>query len=320
MLISLLLKRSPSELRLILVDPKQLEFSIYKDLPHLITPVITDVAEKTPIALRWCVDEMERRFKLMSMLGVRKLSEYNDLIKSKAANGQSVADPLWNKDFSPQPQALEPLPWIVVVVEEFADLMAQSGRKKDKESTPDGLIARLSAKSRAAGIHLVLVTQTPRSEVVTGMIKANFPSRVAFTVQNRLDSTIVLDEKGAECLLGNGDMLYKFPGEGTATRAHGSFTSNDDVKAVVDAWKEYAGAPEYLEDVVAVQEEETEDPAENKAKELDVKFDQAVEVVREYMDRRNKPPTVTDLQTELGVGYPRAKKIFMQLSREGIID
>lgn len=320
MLISLLLKRSPSELRLILVDPKQLEFSIYKDLPHLITPVITDVAEKTPIALRWCVDEMERRFKLMSMLGVRKLSEYNDLIKSKAANGQSVADPLWNKDVSPQPQALEPLPWIVVVVEEFADLMAQSGRKKDKESTPDGLIARLSAKSRAAGIHLVLVTQTPRSEVVTGMIKANFPSRVAFTVQNRLDSTIVLDEKGAECLLGNGDMLYKFPGEGTATRAHGSFTSNDDVKAVVDAWKEYAGAPEYLEDVVAVQEEETEDPAENKAKELDVKFDQAVEVVREYMDRRNKPPTVTDLQTELGVGYPRAKKIFMQLSREGIID
>ena len=320
MLISLLLKRSPSELRLILVDPKQLEFSIYKDLPHLITPVITDVAEKTPIALRWCVDEMERRFKLMSMLGVRKLSEYNDLIKSKAANGQSVADPLWNKDFSPQPQALEPLPWIVVVVEEFADLMAQSGRKKDKESTPDGLIARLSAKSRAAGIHLVLVTQTPRSEVVTGMIKANFPSRVAFTVQNRLDSTIVLDEKGAECLLGNGDMLYKFPGEGTATRAHGSFTSNDDVKAVVDAWKEYAGAPEYLEDVVAVQDEETEDPAENKAKELDVKFDQAVEVVREYMDRRNKPPTVTDLQTELGVGYPRAKKIFMQLSREGIID
>lgn len=320
MLISLLLKRSPSELRLILVDPKQLEFSIYKDLPHLITPVITDVAEKTPIALRWCVDEMERRFKLMSMLGVRKLSEYNDLIKSKSANGQSVADPLWNKDFSPQPQALEPLPWIVVVVEEFADLMAQSGRKKDKESTPDGLIARLSAKSRAAGIHLVLVTQTPRSEVVTGMIKANFPSRVAFTVQNRLDSTIVLDEKGAECLLGNGDMLYKFPGEGTATRAHGSFTSNDDVKAVVDAWKEYAGAPEYLEDVVAVQEEETEDPAENKAKELDVKFDQAVEVVREYMDRRNKPPTVTDLQTELGVGYPRAKKIFMQLSREGIID
>ena len=320
MLISLLLKRSPSELRLILVDPKQLEFSIYKDLPHLITPVITDVAEKTPIALRWCVDEMERRFKLMSLLGVRKLSEYNELIKEKAAQGQSVPDPLWNKELSSRPQALEPLPWIVVVVEEFADLMAQSGRKKDKDGTPESLIARLSAKSRAAGIHLVLVTQTPRSEVVTGMIKANFPSRVAFTVQNRIDSTIVLDEKGAECLLGNGDMLYKFTGEGTSTRAHGAFTSNADVMAVVNAWKQYAGAPEYLEDVVAVQEEETDEGEEGKAKELDVKFDQAVSVVRDYMERRNKPPTVTDLQTELGVGYPRAKKIFMQLSREGIID
>ena len=320
MLISLLLKRSPSELRLILVDPKQLEFSIYKDLPHLITPVITDVAEKTPIALRWCVDEMERRFKLMSLLGVRKLSEYNELIRDKAAHGQSVPDPLWNKELSSHPQALEPLPWIVVVVEEFADLMAQSGRKKDKDGTPESLIARLSAKSRAAGIHLVLVTQTPRSEVVTGMIKANFPSRVAFTVQNRIDSTIVLDEKGAECLLGNGDMLYKFTGEGTSTRAHGAFTSNADVMAVVNAWKQYAGAPEYLEDVVAVPEEEVEESEEGKAKELDVKFDQAVSVVRDYMERRNKPPTVTDLQTELGVGYPRAKKIFMQLSREGIID
>ena len=320
MLISLLLKRSPAELRLILVDPKQLEFSIYKDLPHLITPVITDVAEKTPIALHWCVEEMERRFKLMSLLGVRKLSEYNELIKSEAAAGRSVPDPLWNADMGPLAQSLKPLPWIVVVVEEFADLMAQSGRKKDKENTPESLIARLSAKSRAAGIHLVLVTQTPRSEVVTGMIKANFPSRIAFTVQSRLDSTIVLDDKGAEALLGNGDMLYKFTGASSPTRAHGAFTSNADVKAVVDAWRQYAGSPEYLEDVIAVPEEESEDSGEEKVKELDVKFDQAVEMVRAHMEKRNKPPTITDLQTELGVGYPRAKKIFKQLTDEGIID
>ena len=321
MLISLLLKRSPAELRLILVDPKQLEFSIYKDLPHLITPVITDVAEKTPIALRWCVDEMERRFKLMSLLGVRKLAEYNELIKSKRAQGTAIPDPLWTMDMGPQPQSLEPLPWIVVVVEEFADLMAQSGRKKDRENTPESLIARLSAKSRAAGIHLVLVTQTPRSEVVTGMIKANFPSRVAFTVQNRLDSSIVLDEKGAECLLGNGDMLYKFTGSSTATRAHGAFTSNSDVEAVVSAWRDYAGAPEYLEDVIAVPEEPSDEAeAGDKPKELDVKFDQAVQVVRDYMESMNKVPTVTDLQTELGVGYPRAKKIQKQLISEGIID
>ena len=322
MLISMLLKCSPAELRLILVDPKQLEFSIYKDLPHLITPVITDVAEKTPVALNWCVDEMERRFKLMSMLGVRKLSEFNEMVRREAQAGRSIADPLWTVDQGPHPQALEPLPCIVVVVEEFADLMAQSGRKKDKEGTPEGLIARLSAKSRAAGIHLVLVTQTPRSEVVTGTIKANFPSRVAFTVQNRLDSTIVLDEKGAETLLGNGDMLYKFTGSSTATRAHGAFTSNDDVRAVVEAWREHAGAPEYLEDVIYVPEEEHDEPGEARAREreLDVKFDAAAALAREYLELRGKPPTVSDLQTELGVGFPRAKKIHMQLMREGVFN
>lgn len=316
MLISMLLKRSPAELRLILVDPKQLEFSIYKDLPHLITPVITDVAEKTPIALNWCVDEMERRFKLMSLLGVRKLAEYNDLVREEAAKGRAIPDPLWTAEMGGHPTGLEPLPWIVVVVEEFADLMAQSGRKKDKEGTPEHLIARLSAKSRAAGIHLVLVTQTPRSEVVTGMIKANFPSRVAFTVQNRIDSTIVLDEKGAECLLGNGDMLYKFTGSSTATRAHGAFTSNDDVKAVVDAWREYAGAPEYLEDVIAVPEEPVEESSDEKPQKLDEKFDKAVELVREL----GKAPTVSDLQSCLSIGYPRAKKLLRQLVLEGIID
>ena len=320
MLISLLLKRSPAELRLILVDPKQLEFSIYKDLPHLITPVITEVATQTQIALGWCVEEMERRFKLMSLLGVRKLDEYNELIRQKRAEGTFIPDPLWTMDMGPKPQSLEPLPWIVVVVEEFADLMAQSSRSKKDQNTPESLIARLSAKSRAAGIHLVLVTQTPRAEVVTGMIKANFPSRVAFTVQNRMDSTIVLDDKGAECLLGKGDMLYKFMGSGSPTRAHGAFTSNEDVKAIVDAWREYAGPPEYLDDVITVHEEPTEDaePAD-KQKELDVKFDQAVQLVRDYMESRNKPPTVTDLQTELGVGYPRAKKIYKQLTNEGII-
>ena len=287
MLISLLLKRSPAELRLILVDPKQLEFSIYKDLPHLITPVITEVATQTPIALGWCVEEMERRFKLMSLLGVRKLDEYNELIRQKRAEGTFIPDPLWTMDMGPKPQSLEPLPWIVVVVEEFADLMAQSSRSKKDQNTPESLIARLSAKSRAAGIHLVLVTQTPRAEVVTGMIKANFPSRVAFTVQNRMDSTIVLDDKGAECLLGKGDMLYKFMGSGSPTRAHGAFTSNEDVKAIVDAWREYAGPPEYLDDVITVHEEPTEDAEPtDKQKELDVKFDQAVQLVRDYMESR----------------------------------
>lgn len=322
MLISLLLKRSPAELRLILVDPKQLEFSIYKDLPHLITPVITDVAEKTSIALNWCVEEMERRFKLMSLLGVRKLSEYNDLVKAEKARGSSIPDPLWTPEMGPVPQGLEPLPWIVVVVEEFADLMAQSARKKDKDKTPEGYIARLTAKSRAAGIHLVLVTQTPRSEVVNGMIKANIPSRIAFTVQNRLDSSIVLDEKGAECLLGNGDMLYKFSGSNTATRAHGSFTSNDDVKRVVSAWRAKA-APEYLADVITAPpdpEAEVEADADSAEQKLDVKFDQAAEIAREYLERRNKPPSITDLQNDLGVGFPRAKKIYKQLIKEGVLE
>lgn len=325
-LISLLMQKSPEELRLILIDPKRIEFSLYNNLPHLITPVISDVAEKTSAALRWCIDEMERRYALIEAIGVRKISEYNELIEKERAAGRKVYDPAWTADMGGEPPVLSLLPSIVIVVEEYADLLAQtSGRKKNVENSPEMCINRLAAKARAAGMHIILATQTPRADVVTGVIKANMPSRVAFTVQSKLDSTIILDEQGAEKLLGYGDMLCKFTGVngGQTFRAHGAFLSNDDVERVVEAWKEHGGDPDYIDGVTDLPEDESDGDdfsSEPKVVQLDKLFDQAAAYTREHYARKQKYPSISDFQSTFGVGYPRAKKIVAQLIREGVME
>lgn len=323
MLVSLLLKRSPQELRLILIDPKQLEFSLYEDIPHLITPVITDVAEKTAAALRWCVEEMERRYNLIASLRCRKLEEYNELIDRAAQTGEQVCDPAWSAAMGGTPPVLRHLPYIVVVVEEYADLMAQTGSRKKNENSPESLIARLTAKARAAGIHVILATQTPRADVVTSVIKANLPSRIAFTVQSALDSRIILDEAGAEKLLGYGDMLSKFYGyNNSATfRAHGAFVSNDDVQRVCEAWRQMGGMPEYIDGVTdSPQEEDGDEEQPPVAMKLDKVFDEAAAFARDFYARKQKYPTTSDYQANFGLGWARAKKLVNQLVQEGVVE
>lgn len=327
MLISLLLKRSPAELRLIMIDPKRLEFSLYNDLPHLITPVISDVAEKTSAALQWCVDEMERRYKLIEAFSVRKLSEYNDIIERAQLNGELVADPAWKPEMGGNPPALKKLPYIVIVIEEFADLMAQtSGRGKKGEETPEQALARLAAKSRACGIHIILATQTPRADIITGGIRANMPSRIAFTVQNHTESNLVLNESGAECLLGMGDMLGKFNGfnRNATFRAHGAFVSNSDVARVVETWKQH-GRPEYVDRVTERPEDnlDVDDGSDSEVSgidKLDALFDKAAEYARDYYARKQKAVPISELQVMFSIGYARAKKLWVQLNREGVIN
>ncbi len=326
MLISLLLKRSPAELRLILIDPKRLEFALYNNLPHLITPVISDVAEKTGAALQWCIDEMERRYRLFESFSVRKLNEYNEIIEQAQLNGELVTDPVWSPEMGGTPPVLRKLPYIVVVIEEFADLMAQlNGRRGKGADTPEAAIARLAAKSRACGIHIILATQTPRAEIITGTIRANMPSRVAFTVQSGRESLIVLDETGAECLLGLGDMICKFNGfnRNASFRAHGAFVSNSDVLRVVESWQSH-GEPEYIDGVTELPEDEQEESsAENEGssgQRLDPYFERVKEYALDYYARRQKPLPTSEIQSVFQVGYPRARKIAYQLEREGVLD
>ncbi|HAR79570.1 MAG TPA: hypothetical protein DCR21_01950 [Succinivibrionaceae bacterium] len=324
-LLSLLLKCSPSEMRLILIDPKRIEFSLYNNLPHLITPVISEV-DQTTAALSWSVDEMERRYKLIEALGVRQLSEYNAKIRSANEQGQQVYDPMWTADMGGDPPVLKTLPYIVIVVDEFADLMsvAGSGRGKKSDKNPENLIARITAKARAAGIHLILATQTPRADVVTGKIKANMPSRIAYTVQSSLDSRIILDEAGAEDLLGNGDMLARFMDlqNYSIFRAHGPFASNDDVKRIVNAWQTYGGEPEYVDGVTDVEDEEDDIPdmdAPNGPRAHDTLFDDCASYARQYKETKGKDVSISALQVQFNIGYTRAKRIMNNLQREGIV-
>ncbi len=323
-LISLLLKKSPSELRLLLIDPKRIEFSLYDNLPHLITPIITDVAEKSAAALNWCVDEMERRYNLLDRLNVRKYEEYNQVIKEANARGEKVMDPQWDPYSGVEQEELRPLPLLVIVVEEYADLILQTtgGGRKKSDNSPETAINRLAAKARAAGMHLILATQSPRADVVTSVIKTNMPSRMAFTVQSGIDSRIILDEAGAEKLLGKGDMLMKFTGvnQGAALRTHGAFLPNEDISRIVDSWIEKGGSPEYIDGVdETVAEELSLDGSLDSSPKLDEKFDQAAKFAREYYAQKQKYPPISDFQTMLGVGYPRAKKLVQQLTREGVI-
>ncbi|PMG63141.1 DNA translocase FtsK 4TM domain-containing protein [Vibrio splendidus] len=311
MILSMLYKASPEEVRFIMIDPKMLELSIYEGIPHLLSEVVTDMKDASN-ALRWCVGEMERRYKLMSALGVRNIKGYNDKLKMAAEAGHPIHGPLWKPGDSMDPEAplLEKLPYIVVVVDEFADLIMVVGKKVEE------LIARLAQKARAAGVHLILATQRPSVDVITGLIKANIPTRVAFTVSTKTDSRTILDQGGAESLLGMGDMLYLPPGSSHTTRVHGAFASDDDVHAVVNNWKA-RGKPNYIEEITnGDQTPETLLPGEKMEgdEEVDPLFDQVVEHV--VHSRRG---SVSGVQRRFKIGYNRAARIVEQLEAQGIV-
>ncbi|CAM3556784.1 DNA translocase FtsK [Vibrio aerogenes CECT 7868] len=311
MILSMLYKSTPDEVRFIMIDPKMLELSIYEGIPHLLTEVVTDMKDASN-ALRWCVAEMERRYKLMSVLGVRNIKGFNEKLDLAEQAGHPIHDPLWKEGDSmdAEPPRLEKLPFIVVIVDEFADLMMVVGKKVEE------LIARLAQKARAAGIHLVLATQRPSVDVITGLIKANIPTRVAFTVSTKTDSRTILDQGGAESLLGMGDMLYLPPGSSHTTRVHGAFASDDDVHAVVNNWKA-RGKPDYIPDIThGEQGPEALLPGEqiDSDEDVDPLFDQVVAHVVET--RRG---SVSGVQRRFKIGYNRAARIVEQLEAQGIV-
>lgn len=311
MILSMLYKAGPEDVRFIMIDPKMLELSIYEGIPHLLSEVVTDMKDASN-ALRWCVGEMERRYKLMSALGVRNVKGFNEKLKMAAEAGHPIHDPFWQEGDSmdTEPPLLEKLPYIVVVVDEFADLMMVVGKKVEE------LIARLAQKARAAGIHLILATQRPSVDVITGLIKANIPTRVAFTVSTKTDSRTILDQGGAESLLGMGDMLYLPPGSSHTTRVHGAFASDDDVHAVVNNWKA-RGKPNYIEEIISGdQSPESLLPGEQMEADEDVDplFDQVVEHV--VQSRRG---SVSGVQRRFKIGYNRAARIVEQLEAQGIV-
>jgi S-DNA-T family DNA segregation ATPase FtsK/SpoIIIE len=307
MILSLLYKAEPRQVRLILIDPKMLELSVYEGIPHLLAPVVTDM-KLAPNALNWCVGEMERRYKLMSQLGVRNLAGYNQ----KVADAKKADKPLVNP-FSLTPDAPEPLeemPLIVVVVDELADLMMVTGKKIEE------LIARIAQKARAAGIHLVLATQRPSVDVITGLIKANIPSRIAFQVASKVDSRTILDQMGAEALLGQGDMLYLPPGTGYPLRVHGAFVSDAEVHRVVEHLKAQ-GEPQYIEGILeggTAGDGEEGAAMEGADAEADPMYDQAVAVVL-----KTRRPSISLVQRHLRIGYNRAARLIEQMERAGMV-
>lgn len=307
MILSMLYKATPDDVRLIMIDPKMLELSVYQDIPHLLAPVVTDMKHAAN-ALNWCVNEMEKRYRLMSHVGVRNLAGYNEKIAEAAARGEKIANPF---SFTPNdPEPLEKLPFIVVVVDEFADLMMVAGKQIEQ------LIARLAQKARAAGIHLILATQRPSVDVITGLIKANIPTRIAFQVSSKIDSRTVLDQMGAENLLGQGDMLFLPPGTGYPQRVHGAFVADEEVHRVVDYLKQF-GEPDYVEEILSPEQAEFNfdgSPNSGSSNEKDPLFDQAVEVIV-----RTQKATISSLQRHLRIGYNKAATIIDQLEAEGIV-
>ncbi len=308
MILSMLYKARPEDVRFIMIDPKMLELSVYEGIPHLLTEVVTDMKDAAN-ALRWSVNEMERRYKLMSALGVRNLAGYNEKIAEAARMGRPIPDPYWKPGDSMDAvhPVLEKLPYIVVLVDEFADLMMTVGKKVEE------LIARLAQKARAAGIHLVLATQRPSVDVITGLIKANIPTRIAFTVSSKIDSRTILDQGGAESLLGMGDMLYSGPNSTMPVRVHGAFVRDQEVHAVVQDWKA-RGRPQYVDGITSDSESEGGSGGFDGGEELDPLFDQAVNFVTE-----KRKASISGVQRQFRIGYNRAARIIEQMEAQGIV-
>lgn len=311
MILSLLFKSTPEEVRLIMVDPKMLELSVYDGIPHLLTPVVTDMKEAAS-ALRWCVGEMERRYRLMAAMGVRNLAGFNAKISEAIAKGEPLVDPLWKPIDSVNEGApeLQTLPYVVVIIDELADMMMVVGKKVEQ------LIARIAQKARAAGIHLILATQRPSVDVLTGLIKSNIPTRMSFQVSSKIDSRTILDQQGAEQLLGHGDMLYLAPGSGAPLRVHGAFVDDKEVHRIADDWRS-RGTPEYIDEITQISDnsegggfaEEGQD-----TEEADPLYDQAVEFVIQ-----TRKASISAVQRRLKIGYNRAARLVEEMERTGIV-
>jgi S-DNA-T family DNA segregation ATPase FtsK/SpoIIIE len=319
MLLSLLYKSGPEDVRLILVDPKMLELSVYDGIPHLLTPVITDMKDAAN-GLRWCVAEMERRYKLMAAMGVRNLAGFNRKVEDAIKAGTPIPDPLWTPDpiFAETDEEqtaphLEKLPGIVVVIDEFADMMMIVGKMVEQ------LIARIAQKARAAGIHLILATQRPSVDVITGLIKANVPTRIAFQVSSKVDSRTILDQGGAEQLLGHGDMLYLPPGSGVPNRVHGAFCSDEEVHRVVADWKR-RGKPLYIDGLLdegsstPVTPGELQSGSSDQDDESDALYDEAVHYVTQ-----SRRASISSVQRKLRIGYNRAARLIEAMEAAGVV-
>ena len=313
MIVSLLYKSTPEDVRMIMIDPKMLELSVYEGIPHLLAEVVTDMKDAAN-ALRWCVGEMERRYKVMSAVGVRNLKGYNKKVLAAIAEGEPLIDPTWqpNDGMDQTPPLLEKLPSIVVIVDEFADMMMIVGKKVEE------LIARIAQKARAAGIHLVLATQRPSVDVITGLIKANIPTRMAFQVSSGLNSRTILDQQGAEQLLGMGDMLYLPPGTGVPTRVHGAFVDDHEVHAVVKDWKS-RGEPNYVDEILSGEHEQDillpgEQSEASDDEEVDALYDEAVNFVTE-----KRRVSISSVQRQFRIGYNRSARIVEQMEMQGVV-